>query len=177
MIGLAWSDEGFRPEAEMAWTWGSNTLAPGETQRWWLAWGGYPGFEVISVQPNSAGAEIDCTVPGMQGNPDGSTTYFLTIHNAGSSVVQYSFTGATGNAWTWGTNTLTAGASQSWWLWWPTYPGFEIIGVQCLTPGVEIDYSSPGMQSNADGSSTYFVTVTNVGRSAAQYHFVGLPVC
>jgi hypothetical protein len=53
----------------------------------------------------------------------------------------------------------------------------EIIGVQSLTPGVEIDYDLPGMQSNPDGSVTYFVTVSNVSGIAGQYQFVGLPIC
>lgn len=161
----------------MAWTWGTNTLAPGAAQRWWLAWPGYPGFEVISVQPDGAGDEIDCTVPGMQINADGSTTYFLTVRNTGSTVVQYAFTGSTGNAWTWGTNSLGSGLTQAWWLWWPTYPGLEIIGVRCTTANGEITYTSPGMQSNSDGSSTYFITISNVSEIDVQYSFVGLPVC
>lgn len=160
----------------MAWTWGNTTLAPGQSQRWWLSWNGYPGFEVIGADPTSTGAEIDCSAPGEQ-NQSGSTLYWLTVHNAGAQSVQFSFTGSTGASWSWGTNVLAAGQSQRWWLWWPTYPGLEIIGVQSLTPGVEIDYDNPGMQSNADGSVTYFITVTNVSSSAGQYHFVGLPIC
>ncbi len=160
----------------MAWTWGSNTLAPNATQRWWLSWPGYPGFEVVGVEPMTAGAEIQCSAPGVE-SQGGSTQYFLTVHNAGASTVQYAFTGSTGPAWIWGTNTLAAGQSQRWWLWWPTYPGLEIVGVQSLTAGVEFDYSSPGMASNADGSATYFITVTNRGSVAGQYHFVGLPIC
>jgi hypothetical protein len=161
----------------MAWTWGNNTLAPGETQRWWLWWPSYPGFEVIGVQPNSPGDEIDVSNPGEQNNSDGSTTYFLTVTNTGSNVVQYSFTGAAGASWTWGDNTLAPGQAQRWWLWWPTYPGLEVVGVQSVTPGGEIDYSSPGMQSNGDGSATYFITITNVSGITVEYHFVGLPVC
>jgi hypothetical protein len=160
----------------MAWTWGNNSLAPGQTQRWWLSWPGYPGFEVVGVAPTTAGAEIRCDRPGMQ-NASGSTLYLLTIQNVSATTVQYEFTGSTGPAWSWGTNTLTAGQSQRWWLWWPTYPGLEIIGVQSLTAGVEIDYTDPGMQTNADGSATYFVTVTNVSAVSGQYHFVGLPIC
>lgn len=160
----------------MAWTWGNNTLAPGESQRWWLSWPGYPGLEVVGVAPISSGAEIQCSRPGMA-DDSGSTRYWLTVHNLAASPVQYSFTGSTGPSWSWGTNALAAGQSQRWWLWWPTYPGLEVIGVQSLTPGVEIDYESPAMQSNADGSVTYFVTVTNMSSIAGQFHFVGLPIC
>src|SRR5919108_912209 len=127
----------------MAWTWGDNTLSPGEAQRWWLWWPNYPGFEVIGVRPNSPDDEIDISSPGMQTNPDGSTTYFLTIENVGSTAARYSFTGGTETNWTWGDNTLSPGEAQRWWLWWPTYQGLEIIGVQCITSGGEIDYSSP----------------------------------
>ena len=63
----------------MAWTYGANTLSPGESQRWWLAWGGYPGLEVIGVAPSEPGSEITYTTPGTQTNGDGSTTYFVTV--------------------------------------------------------------------------------------------------
>ena len=77
----------------MAWTWGTNTLNPGQTQRWWLWWSGYPGFEVIGVQPINPGSEIQCTTPGVQMNNDGSTTYFITVRNVGPFAVQYHFRG------------------------------------------------------------------------------------
>jgi hypothetical protein len=76
-------------------------------------------------------------------------------------------------SWTYGTNTLAPGQTQRWWLWWPGYPGLEVIGVQVTTPGAEVLYDTPGMQMNADGSTTYFLTVRNVGSVAAQYHFRG----
>ena len=77
------------------------------------------------------------------------------------------------DSWTWGTNTLAAGQSQRWWLWWPGYPGFEAIGVQPTAPGAEIRFETPGMQMNADGSTTYFITVTNASSNAIQWHFRG----
>jgi len=77
------------------------------------------------------------------------------------------------DSWTWGTNTLGPGQSQRWWLWWPGYPGFEGIGVHPATPGGEIRFEIPGMQMNADGSTTYFLTVTNVSSFAVQWHFRG----
>ena len=160
----------------MSWTWGTNTLGAGQSQRWWLWWPGDPGFEVIGVQTTQPGAEIDWTTPGMQRNADGSTTYFLTVANRGQVAVQYSFRGIA-MGWTWGTNTLAAGQSQRWWLWWPSYPGVEVIGVQAVTPGAEIRYEVPGVQMNQDGSTTYLVTVTNVGSVAAQYHFRGAAIC
>jgi IgA peptidase M64 len=78
-----------------SWTWGLNTLAPGQTQRWWFWWPGYPGLEVIGVQPVTAGAEIRFATPGMQMNSDGSTTYYLTVTNTGAMSVQYHFRGGT----------------------------------------------------------------------------------
>jgi len=161
----------------MAWTYGSNTLNPGESQRWWLWWPGYPGLECIGVAPTASAGEIQYTTPGMETNADGSTTYFLTVTNLGGSPAQYSFTGGTGADWSYGDNTLAAGQSQRWWLWWPGYPGVEIIGVQCITPGGEIDYVTPGMESNSDGSTTYFVTIANTSAIDVEYRFVGFAIC
>jgi hypothetical protein len=112
----------------------------------------------------------------VQTNPDGSTTYFITVTNVGLAPVQYHFRGAA-LSWTWGTHTLNPGETQRWWLWWPTYPGLEVIGVQVVTPGGEIDYTEPSMQVGADGSATYFITVRNVSPLALEYHFCGSPIC
>ncbi len=160
----------------MSWTWGTNTLAPGQSQRWWLWWPGDPGFEVLGVQTLNPGDEVDCTAPGVRRNSDGSTTYLVTITNVGASVVQYHFRGVA-LGWTWGTNTLAAGQTQRWWLWWPGYPGVEIIGVQVVTPGVEMRYGPPSVEINPDGSTTYLVDITNAGAVPAEYHFRGAPIC
>jgi hypothetical protein len=160
----------------MAWTWGSNTLNPGEAQRWWLWWPGDPGLESIGVQAISSGSEIQYTMPGVQTNADGSTTYFITVTNTGPNVVQYHFCGNAAS-WIWGTNTLNPSETQDWWLWWPIYPGLEVLGVQAVTPGAEIDYTKASVQVNADGSATYFITVTNNSPIPVEYHFRGGPIC
>ncbi len=77
------------------------------------------------------------------------------------------------SSWTYGANTIAAGSTERWWLWWPAYPGFEIIGVEPVTAGAELDVSSPGVQANADGSATYFLTITNSGAMAVEYAFRG----
>lgn len=115
--------------------------------------------------------------PGTQTNPDGSTTFFLTVTNVGNSVATYAFTGGTGADWTYGDNTLSSGETQRWWLYWPGYPGVEIIGVRCITPGGEIDYGEVGMQANSDGSTTYYLTITNVSPIDIEYRFVGFAIC
>ena len=161
----------------MAWTWGTNTLNPGQSQQWWLLWPGDPGLEIIGVQCITPGAEIQYTSPGMQTNADGSTTYFITVTNSGPVAVQYHFTGRARNSWIWGVNSLNPGESQRWWLWWAEYPGVELIGVQAVTPGAEIQVTVPGVEINSDGSATYFLTITNAGPIAAQYHFRGSPIC
>ncbi len=161
----------------MAWTYGTNTLNPGESQRWWLWWPGYPGLECIGVAPSGPGGEIRYTTPGVETNADGSTTYFLTVTNVASAPAQYAFTGGTGADWIFGDNTLAPGESQRWWLWWPGYPGVEIIGVQCIAPGAEVDFTTPGMESNPDGSTTYFVTISNTSSIEVEYRFVGFPIC
>jgi hypothetical protein len=161
----------------MAWTFGSNTLNPGEGQRWWFWWNGYPGLEVIGVAPSDPAGEIQYTTPGVQTNPDGSTTYFLTVTNIGSTAAQYAFTGGTGPDWSFGDNTLAPGETQRWWFWWPGYPGAEVIGVQCITAGGEIDYMAPGMQTNPDGSTTYYLTISNTSAITVEYRFVGFAIC
>jgi IgA Peptidase M64 len=76
-------------------------------------------------------------------------------------------------SWTWGTNTIGPGQTQRWWLWWPSYPGLEVIGVQAVSPGDELRYESPGVQRNSDGSGTYFVTVVNPTSATVTFHFRG----
>ena len=161
----------------MAWTWGTSTLNPGQTQRWWLSWSTDPGIEMIGVQAITPGAEIDYTTPGMQTNADGSVLYFVTVTNKGPVPVQFHFTGSSRGSWTWGTNTLSAGQTQRWWLSWAGYSGLEIVEAQPITPGCEVDFSGPGVQVNADGSSVYFITVTNRGSQPAQFHFRGSAIC
>jgi len=51
-----------------------------------------------------------------------------------------------------------------------------VIGVQPGTPGAELRFETPGMQLNADGSATYFLTVSNVGSTTVQYAFRGQAV-
>jgi hypothetical protein len=61
-------------------------------------------------------------------------------------------------------------------FWWPGYPGFEVIGVQPTTPGAELDWDTPGMQENADGSTTYLITVRNPSAAPVSLHFRGSAV-
>ncbi len=77
------------------------------------------------------------------------------------------------SSWTYGVNTIAAGVTERWWLWWPTYPGFEVIGVEPATPGAELQVASPGMQTNADASATYLLTITNAGATTVEYAFRG----
>ncbi len=161
----------------MAWTWGTNTLGAGQTQRWWLSWPKDPGIEMIGVQAITSGAEIDFTSPGIQVNSDGSVLYFVTIMNRGSVPAQYHFTGSSRGSWVWGTNTLNAGQTQRWWLSWPGFPGLEIVEALPVTPSCEIDFASAGVQVNTDGSTLYFITVTNRGKYAVEYHFRGSAIC
>jgi hypothetical protein len=76
-------------------------------------------------------------------------------------------------SWVYGTNTIGAGQTQNWWIYWPGNPGFEAIGVQVMTPGFELDVTSPGVQRNGDGSTTYFLSVVNPGPGTVQFHFRG----
>ena len=56
---------------------------------------------------------------------------------------------------------MNPGQTQRWWLSWSTDPGIEMIGVQAITPGAEIDYTTPGMQTNADGSRRLQINASN----------------
>lgn len=79
-------------------------------------------------------------------------------------------------SWVYGTNTIGAGQTQNWWLWWPGYPGLEAIGVQPVTPGEELRTDLSGVQHNGDGSTTYFISVINPGTGAVTFHFRGSPL-
>jgi hypothetical protein len=79
-------------------------------------------------------------------------------------------------SWVFGTNTIGAGQTQRWWLSWNTYPGFEVIGVQPTTPSAELDWDTPGMQTNANGSVQYWVTVSNKSAVPVTFHFRGSSV-
>lgn len=77
-----------------SWTWGTSTIGAGQTQRWWLSWGGYPGLEWLGVQPVTPGVELDWDTPGMQKNPDGSTLYWITVRNNNVVPVTFHFRGS-----------------------------------------------------------------------------------
>jgi hypothetical protein len=77
------------------------------------------------------------------------------------------------DSWTWGTATIGPKETQSWWLWWPNYPGFEVIGVQAMTPGDELRFERPGFQLNVDGSATHYITVSNPTTDTVLFHFRG----
>jgi hypothetical protein len=161
----------------MGWAFGTNTLAPGQTQRWWLSWAADPGIEMIGVQTITPGAEIDYSTPGIQLNANGSVLYFVTVTNRGNIPAQFHFVGSSRGSWTFGTNTLNPAQTQRWWLSWPGYPGMEIVEAQPITPGAEIDFTSPGVQVNPDGSSLAWITVTNRGSQPVQFHFRGSAIC
>jgi hypothetical protein len=76
-----------------SWTWGTATIGPGDTQRWWLWWPGYPGFEVFGVQAMTPGDELRFETPGINVNSDGSTTYYITVINPTTDTVTFHFRG------------------------------------------------------------------------------------
>ncbi len=77
-----------------SWTFATSTIGPGETQDWWLWWPGYPGFEAIGVQTVTPGDELQSENAGVQQNSDGSTTYFISVINPGSSPAEFHFRGS-----------------------------------------------------------------------------------
>jgi hypothetical protein len=77
-----------------SWTWGTSTIGPGQTQRWWLSWGAYPGLEWVGVQPATAGAELDWDTQGIQQNADGSTLYWISVRNKSAVPIAFHFRGS-----------------------------------------------------------------------------------
>ena len=77
------------------------------------------------------------------------------------------------SSWTYGVHTIAAGVTERWWLWWPAYSRFEVIGVEPAKPGAESQVASPGMQANVDYSATYLLTVTNAGETTVDSAFGG----
>ena len=77
-----------------SWTWGTSVIGAGQTQRWWLSWGGYPGLEWIGVQPVTPGAELDWDTPGMQKDAGGGTLYWITVRNKSAVPITFHFRGS-----------------------------------------------------------------------------------
>jgi len=71
--------------------------------------------------------------------------------------------------------TISAGASQYWWF---TRNNGEDFGAQygapdIKTPGTELIVMDEGKQKNADGSTTYYCTIKNVGTLPCLYNLQG----
>ncbi|MDR6225676.1 hypothetical protein [Desmospora profundinema] len=77
----------------MGWRIGPSSLSPGQSARWWFHWSGWPGQEVIGVQPTTSGSELRWSDPGVRMNADGSTTYFMSVRNTGPYAVQFYWVG------------------------------------------------------------------------------------
>ncbi len=80
-------------------------------------------------------------------------------------------------AWSVGPVTLGPGQSGRWSLTWDEGdPGQQVVGVHPITPGSELQYTTPGVQLNSNCSLTYWLTVTNVGSSVATFYFRGTAI-
>ena len=79
----------------MAWTSGTGTISPGETQEWLFSWGGNGdvGPQLIQAEPLTASAELSTTKISESLDANGHLTYFATVRNDGPVAVNFQWRG------------------------------------------------------------------------------------
>jgi hypothetical protein len=79
----------------MAWTSGSGTIAPGESQDWWFSWGGNGdvGPQLIQAQPLGMSGELATTQIAESLDSNGHLTYYAVVKNNGSDIVSFQWRG------------------------------------------------------------------------------------
>lgn len=79
----------------MAWIAGNGTIAPGASQDWWFSWGGNGnvGPQLIQAEPLGASGELATTQMAETLNADGHLVYHATVHNYGSTSVNFRWRG------------------------------------------------------------------------------------
>ena len=77
------------------WTSGLATIAPGESQEWWFAWGGNGdvGPQLIQAEPLNGSAKLSTTQISERQDPGGNLVYFATVHNDGPNTVGFQWRG------------------------------------------------------------------------------------
>jgi hypothetical protein len=67
---------------------------------------------------------------------------------------------------------INPGQTLTWWYSWGGYHGWDLASARPLNPGSELVVSGHGARLDPNGY-TYFVSVTNVGPFAVNYHLTG----
>jgi hypothetical protein len=77
------------------WTSGFATIAPGETQEWWFAWGGDGdvGPQLMQAEPLNASARLSTTQIAERLDNNGTLVYFASVHNDGPNSVSFQWRG------------------------------------------------------------------------------------
>ncbi len=79
----------------MAWTAGSGTIAPGQTQDWWFVFAGDgdQGPLLIQAEPLASSGELATTQIAESRDANGVLTYHTIVQNQGSSTVAFQWRG------------------------------------------------------------------------------------
>ena len=79
----------------MAWTFGSGTIGPGETQDWFFDWpgNGDAGPQLIQAQPLSQSGELATIQISESLDANGHLTYWATVQNNGSTTANFEWRG------------------------------------------------------------------------------------
>ncbi len=79
----------------MAWTAGSGTIGPGESQDWWFSWGGNGdvGPQLVQAEPLAASGELATTQIAESLDTIGNLTYHAIVVNNGANAVTFQWRG------------------------------------------------------------------------------------
>jgi hypothetical protein len=79
----------------MSWTIGSGTIGPGESQDWWITFGGNgdAGPQLIQAEPLNASGELATTQIAESLDSNGFLTYHATVQNNGTDTVNFQWRG------------------------------------------------------------------------------------
>lgn len=69
--------------------------------------------------------------------------------------------------------TINPGQTHHWWYSWGGYKGVQVARARPLNPGSKLRVSRPAQKLEANGSYTYYVSVTNDGPYPVNYHLTG----
>jgi hypothetical protein len=151
----------------------TGTLQPGQYQVWYT-WGWPREFVVdwtVRPSPGQVGI-VSLRALAIEAADDGTLTYTLTVWNVGEASVDFdAIYTMLPLVFDDGSGAYTLGAGQTLDLSWdfgvaPTL--LSLLPVPQSTDGV-FDCSIPSVQLNADGSGTYFFSVTNTGAATAAF--------
>ncbi|HXZ02408.1 MAG TPA: hypothetical protein VEI03_20600 [Stellaceae bacterium] len=154
----------------------TGSLDPGQYEVW-TTYGWNREFLMewsVRPRPGQIG-EVALRALAVEATDDGTLTYWLTVWNVGQQSVDfealYSAVTTAQNVIDDPSGAYTLGAGGTLGLQWdlgvaPTL--LALVAIPQVT-GAVFECSTPSVQLNADGTATYFFTVTNTGAATASF--------